>query len=339
MIIITTNNSTISEVNTRKIILAGTDYIRINLFRRSVEKNIDLILETNKEILEMNSGTKLLLDMPLNKVALGDFEDKIFQVQEGNEYILRSADYSQNCAEYIPVQIQNIAQYLRADQILMIGDGEISIQVTEILDEQNVKIRALNNGSIFYKRSINIKKEESIYENLKKYIEVLNHAHKKHVDIKYISFPYINNDINENIKNFLNSNLAYKKIKKIIKLENEQCIKDIDKIISDDFYDAVLFNRGLIGVNLPFENNCILEKKIVKKAKENKKKIFVGSNILESTVDNFLPSRAEISDLTNLVLDGVDGIQFSTETSVFTRPAYTIATAKKIIAAAKKYKV
>ena len=108
--------------------------------------------------------------------------------------------------------------------------------------------------------------------------------------------------------------------------------------MQDSFFDKILLDRGELGVNMPYEQVGTLQKSLCQKAKNCDKKVIISTQILESTINNYTPSRADILDLTNLVLDDAYGIMLCRETGINARPAYTISTAKKIIAEAEAYK-
>lgn len=329
--IIASSGTHLTEERTRKILLSGADIIRVSLLKRSPEKNIDLVKKIQDTIDDLNSSAKILLDLSFNRVILGDFGTKMLAVREGEEFTCKSATYSADCAEFIPIQVENLGKNVKPNQTLIIGDGEVALEVTEIIDHDTIKVRMLNNGILQYMRPINIQSDQNIGDISKKYVEIVNRI-KDYIDLRFISIPYIDRSTNEKIKDELGRPLnKIRKLKKIIKIGSIGSLRDIDSILADPFYDMVIFNRGLAGVNFPYEKIGLMQKEIVKKAKKHKKAVIIFTDILESTMKNFIPSRADILDLTNMVLDGVDGIQFGVETNGYARPAYTISVAKKII--------
>lgn len=336
MFIISSTGTQFTDERTRKMILAGTDIIRINIARRTMEENRRLIKETQEVINDLHSDTKILIDMPYNKIMLGDFDIKIFAVRENEEFICKSATYTQDCNQFIPIQIQKLGERVRLNQIIIIGDGEVAMQVIEIVDAETIKIKILNNGVLRYMRNINIAFEhnDEMCEKYHKTLEAL-----ADLEFHYFSVPYINQNFNDLLKKRINDIIANKGlyIKTIIKIEDMAGVSATPLIFSDPFYKMVVLNRGEIGVNLPYEQMGIIQKEIVTQAHQYKKSIIIGTNILESTVKSYIPARADILDLTNMVMDGVNGIQFSIETGVFARPAYTISTARKIINEIEKH--
>ncbi len=327
-----------SEDKIRKIVLTGADVLRYNFSYRTPKKNIEYIKNALKITEELHSDTKILIDMPIPKIRLGDFDIKSFGVREGEKFLFKSAGFTSDCNEFIPVQTQELGKKIKLHQNITIGDGEISIHITNIIDNDTVEGTILNNGVIRYNKSFNIENDFDTEKFLKQYSEIFNEI--KNIRTHYIAMSYINEDINKKIKNlsFWEESLDREKIKKIIKIENKTALDDIEKIIRDDFYDYILIDRGELGVNTPFELLGLIQKKLIDLAKNNKKGIIISTQILESTINNYIPYRSEITELTNLILLGVDGIMLCQETAVGSRPSYSISVAKKIINEVQKYK-
>lgn len=334
MLIIATIGKHQTEQKTRKLILTGADILRFNFSRRTPEQNIEYVKIAKQVVTELHSDAKIMVDFPINKIRLGDFDAKNFSIREGEELTCKSASYSPDCNIFIPIDTGKIGEKVKENQIITVGDGEIALQVTDIIDSETIKVTAMNNGLLFYMRSLNIgetKKDEEIIEQYRKICENISE-----INPDYISYSYINKETNEKIKQL--SCGKDKGIKVAIKIENKTAIDDIEEILQDPFYNMVIIDRGELGVNIPFEKLGIIQKHIVRLAKKYNKPVVVSTQILESTMNRFIPSRAEILGITNLVADGIKGMIFCRETGYYnTRPAYTVSVAKKIIAEAEKY--
>lgn len=337
MLIIATVGLHDIERKTRKLILTGADILRFNFSRREPQENIEFV-KTAKQIGdELHSDVKILVDMPVKKIRLGDFDIKTFAVRENEEFTCKSAPYSPDCNDFIPVDTKKLGERVNLNQIITIGDGEIAIQVTEIIDSETIKIRVLNNGIFQYMRTFNIKTINETDSFIEDYVEIINKL--KNVNIQYIAISYVDKNTNEKIKQlpYLGKERP-EKLKVIAKIEDLESIKDAELIFQDNFYNMVLMDRGEVGVNIPFEKLAIAQKKLTNLSKKYKKPLIISSQILESTINNFIPNRSEILGITNMVLDNIQGIMFCKETGFQTRPAYTISVARKIIEEAKKHK-
>jgi pyruvate kinase len=334
IIISTVGHTSLTEDKIVRMILAGTDILRFNFSYKIMRENYEHIQRAQHLIEELNSTVKILIDFPLNKIRLGDFDIKVYSVRENDIITLKSAPFSPDCHQFIPIDIDNLGKKVYIDQVITIGDGEVSIQIIEILNNDTIKAKVLNNGMIHYMKTINcghfIDDEAllNIYKDIIKNIELINPD--------YVAVSYVNSIFNEKIKQIINESSISPKV--ILKIEKGIEENELEKICTDNYYRKILIDRGEMGVNLPYEKLMESQKKIIKTAKKFNKPVIVSTQILESTITNFIPSRADVLDLANIVMDGASGIMFCMETASTLRPAYTISVAKKIIFDAERYK-
>lgn len=318
----------------KKIILSGADILRYNFAYRIIEDNIEYVQTAQKIIDELNSSVKIMIDFPINKIRLGDFSERLFPIKENDKLTFKSATFSPDCNEFVPVEVQKLGEKVKKYQTITIGDGEIALQVLEIIDINTIKVLVLNNGIIKYLKTFNINyhlDEKTLLEHYRCIIKKIKDLNPYYFAISFISDEF-SNEVKKIIKN---SNVHFKTI---IKIEKEISKEKAIEICNDQFYDIILIDLGELGVNMPYEKLGIFEKKLIELAKQYKKPIWISTQILDSTVNNYIPNRAEIYNLTNLVMDGVEGIVFCHETTVGQRPSYSITVAKKIINQAKKSK-
>jgi len=323
-----------AEDKVKKIILAGADILRYNFSYRNTEENLGYVRVGKKAIESLNSSVRLMIDLPNDRVRLGNFSLRLFGVRENEEFIFQTATFSPDCNQFIPVQLPKIGEKVKQDQTIIIGDGEIAIQVMEIINADSFRARILNNGILEAMRGIGLKQDV----NEKKYLKNFETRLKKikEANPNYVAIPFVNPDIEKKVRSLDIWNDWHTKI--ILKIDNEYGLEHFDRICEDDFYDMVLLDRGEIGVNMPFAKNAVIQKQITERAKNHNKPLMVSTQILESTIDNLIPNRSDIADLTHLVWDGVSGILLCRETGVGLRPAYAISVAKKIIEEAENYK-
>jgi len=192
----------------------------------------------------------------------------------------------------------------------------------------------LNNGIIKYTKTLNIRYSIEDDQFLKYYEEIF--AELSDIKFDILAIPYINPEVNQQIKEMVAKKT--KDVKVMIKIEKIIDQLELKKICQDQYYSMIIIDRGELGVNAPYEKINIYQKEIIRIANEEKKSVLVTSQILESTMNNYIPNKAEISDLTNMVLEGINGIILCHETAIGMRPAYTISVAKKIIHESEKYK-
>ncbi len=318
----------------RRMILAGADILRFNFAYAAIPTNIQRIKIAEDIINELNSSIKIMIDLPPRKIRLGDFDLKTFAVRENEEFIFQSASFTLDCNEFIPVQVPKLGEQTYINKTITIGDGEVAIQVIEILSVNAIKARILNNGLLQAMKGFNI--EYRVDENL-----ILNHYRAvieamAEIYPQYIAVPFVDPSVNEKIKTIFP---AGQDSKLIIKIEGIEGMNHIDKILQDPFYSMVLVDRGELGITVPYEKVGIYQKRITELAKQHKKPVIVSTQILESTMDNFIPSRSDVLDVTNMILDGVSGMMLCKETGMGKRPTYSISVAKRIIQAVQNTKI
>ncbi len=322
-----------SEEKIRKIILAGADALRYSFSYGPIEKTIDRIKIGMKVIDELNSSAKIIVHLPSNQTRLaGPHEPR--KVSENEEIIFKSASHDQPMiGEHVYVHIPELGNQVYINQITTIDHGKIALQITEIINNETVKVRVLNEGVIQSTLSIHIAQNNENEEYLNHCREVL--LKLEEIAPEYVAIPYISPSVNEKIKQL--SDFSWQP-KIIARIESRIAKENLENICQDDFYDLVLLNRGKLGLDMPFERLGIFQKEGIKTIKKYKKQAIISSQILEGTIYNYIPLRSDISDLTNIVLDGADGIMLCNETALGVRPAYTLSVARKIILEAEKYK-
>jgi len=333
-IVATVEKYLLTKDHIKKLILAGADALRFNFSYRTIEENLNFISITQQIIDELHASTKTFIDFPINKPRLGDFELKLFPVNENDELIFKSGAFTFDCHEYIPVNIPNLGDKLNAGQSITIGDGEVSIQVIEVIDRESVRVKVQNRGVIQYMKTFNISSGVNEAEILNNYSNIIQKI--KTIDHHYIAISYFNYEIFKKIVDIIHQENRNTKI--VLKIEREIAKEQIEELFQDKDVNMVLIDRGELGVNMPYYQTGIYQKNITEIAKKYKRPIIISTQILESTMNNYIPNRSEIMDLTNNVLEGIDGIMLCRETAINQRAAYTLSVAKKIITEAEKLK-
>ena len=321
-----------SEEKIRKIILAGADALRYSFSHGPMENTIARIKSGVRVIDELNSSAKIIVNLPSNQIRLaGPALPRV--IKENEEILLKSAGACALDGECIHIHAAELGNKVYINQITTIDHGKIALQITEIINNETVRARALNEGTVQANISINLPHGADDTEYLNKSKEVL--ARLEEISPEYLAIPFASPAINEQIKTL--SNFSWRP-KIIARIENRAAMENLEKICQDDFYNLILINRGKLGLEMPFERLGIFQKEAIRTVKKYKKQVIISSQILEGTIHNYIPLRSDILDLTNIVLDGADGIMLCNETALGSRPAYTLSVAKKIIFEAEKYK-
>ena len=201
LIIATVEKYLLTEDRLKKLILSGADIFRFNFSYRTIEENLQKIIETEKVIDELNSSAKILIDFPINKSRLGDFNLKLFPVNEDDNLIFKSGAYSFDCYDYVPVQIPNLGEKLKLGQSITLGDGEISLQVMEIIDKESVRVKIQNKGVIQYMKTFNILKEVDEDKIIKIHTSIIQKT--KRINPHFFAISFINHALLSSILNII----------------------------------------------------------------------------------------------------------------------------------------
>jgi len=324
-IICTVGPQTTSKDMLADMIKAGMDVVRINLSHGDhefAERIIKNIRNLNKEL---KTSVGILMDIKGPKVRLVNCKYENIYLDKGNTITLTSkhgADINKFLVSY-PDFINGIKV---GDQILL-DDGLIELKVISVT-ETDVECEALNGGSIRNNTSVNIPGVDLDLD----FLSVADKndivfAAKNNVDFIALSFVRNANDILD--VNDMLIGLKNEHIQIIAKIENESAIEDIDNIIKVS--DGVMIARGDLGVEIPIEQVPGIQKKITSKCFKSDKICIVATQMLSSMQEIPMPTRAEVSDVANAVIDNTDAVMLSGETAIGNYPIKTIEMMAKII--------
>lgn len=330
-IVATISKNSYTADKIEEIILAGATVLRYN-FSHGTPQEMREKIGVARAVIEKlgKKGTvKVMADIPGAKIRLGKFTPGEYAVEKGALVIFRSAGASEDPAEYIPVDYPKIASYIAVGQCVTCGDGELGFEVTKVIDDDAFEAKALNARHVPAMKALNLGSNMDSIEHITP--QAIDHLKGlTAIDPEWVLFS------------FVNSAAYLKKLKSLLgefnpglspyivsKIETEQGVARIDEILEET--NAAMVARGDLGLTVPIERIGIYQKNIVKAAKKAGKGSIVSTQILDSLLHYHIPSRAEVLDLTNIVMDGADGIMLAKETGISATPGYSVAVAKKII--------
>jgi pyruvate kinase len=214
-----------------------------------------------------------------------------------------------------------------------LDDGKLALEVLKTDGKKEITARVIHGGILSSKKGVNFPNTKISMPSLtEKDLEDLQFALDQNVDWIGLSFVRSARDIIE-LKHIISNRKC--KAKVIAKIEKPEAIEDIDAIIQES--DGLMVARGDLGVEIPYQNVPIIQKMLIKKCIVHAKPIIVATQMMESMINSISPTRAEVNDVANAVLDGADAVMLSGETSVGKFPIEVIRTMSNIVLEMEKF--
>ncbi len=311
-----------------QMILAGVDICRINFSHgdySQMTEVIDTIRSLNKKL---NKNVGILADLQGPKLRIGEVENNEVELVNGEE-ILITTEKCIGTAEKLYITYREFPKDVEVGDQVLIDDGKILLNVIETNKEDEVRAVIIYGGILHSKKGVNL-------PNTRISLPCLTEKDKSDLQfaldnkVEWIGLSFVRSvtdiaDLKDIIKKHKN-NFA----RVIAKIEKPEAVREIDSII--DLADGVMVARGDLGVELPMESVPILQKLIVNKCIHASKPVIIATQMMESMIENFGPTRAEVNDVANAVMDGADAVMLSGETSVGKFPIRVIQCMQKIVA-------
>jgi len=329
-IIATIGPSCISETILRKMVFSGLDMVRINFSHGTYEDYMKHIENMRKINRKYRRAIKIIGDLEGFRIRVGFFKNRKEILLEKNKTVYLVKNIYGNEKE-IPIDYKgNFLDFGKAEYVF-IDDGNIILKIKDV-DEERIKARVISGGVLKEKKGVNVPGAELKFEPLnEKDRKSIKFALENNFDFLALSFVRSKNDILN-----LKKEIGEEKIKVIAKIENREGIKNLDEII--DVSDGIMIARGDMGISIPVYEVPFVQKEIIKECKNKRKFSITATQMLESMVENPVPTRAEVSDIANAVLDGTDCVMLSAETSIGKYPVKCVKIMNEIVKFSEMYK-
>ncbi len=325
-IIATLGPATSTKIIISELIRSGVDVFRLNFSHSSkVEylRIINLIKELN---LELETNVAILADLQGPKLRVGEIENNLIHLEEGDVITF----VSQKCIgrkDHIYMSYREFPEDVNVGEAILIDDGKIKLEVIETDKKDTVRAKVIYGGPLSSNKGVNLPNTKISLpcltaEDISNAVFALEHG----VDWIALSFVRKASDILE-LKELIRKSNCDASV--VAKIEKPEALIDIDQII--DATDGVMVARGDLGVEVPFDEVPLFQKLIVEKCIRQSKPVIIATQMMESMITNFRPTRAEANDVANAVLDGADTLMLSAETSIGKYPVETINNMQQII--------
>ena len=312
-----------------KLFDAGVTMFRLNSSHGDVEmhkQNLSYIRELEKA---RNTLIPVLLDLQGPKIRIGNLDNPI-ELKQGE--VLKFRHQPERTDEIIPVDYKCMADDVTPGEKIMIDDGKIQLEVEKV-EDKIIYAKVLTDGILKQRKGINIPGSQGSLDVLTardlKFVEFAAHH-----DIDYLGLSFVReaSDVVK-LRELLHSH-GNTTAKIISKIEKPQAVENIDSII--EVSDGIMVARGDLGIEISTEKVPIVQKTIIRKANTKRKVVIVATQMLDSMIENPIPTRAETSDVANAILDGTDAIMLSGETAAGAYPIESVAMMKKIAVAVEE---
>ena len=312
----------------RKMMLAGMDVARLN-FSHGVHKEhlarIELIRSLNKKC---RRRIRILQDLEGYRIRIGSFKDrskKVVELKKRQIAYLNNRGNS-NDSSIIPFDYEGDLSDIKTGSLIYIDDGYIAVKVKS-LSKKGLQVEVVTPGILKENKGVNIPGCKLKFKDLTEKDKIdLQFGIKHKVD--YIAQSFVRNKKDVlNIKEIVDSSRFKPGI--IAKIENREGIKNIDEIL--EVADGIMIARGDMGVSLPIYEVPIMQKMIIKKCLKKKKMVITATQMLESMTEHKRPTRAEVSDIANAILDGSGYLMLSAESAVGAYPVEAVRMMNDII--------
>jgi pyruvate kinase len=313
----------------KDMIDAGVNVFRINFSHADytdVKERIDIIRELNDEF---GYTTAILADLQGPKLRVGVMKEDVV-VNPGDIITFQTAEDVPGTKERVYMNYLSFPKDVNPGEQILLDDGKLIFEAIETNGTTEVVCKVIQGGPLKSKKGVNLPQTKvSLPALTKKDIKDALFAIENHVDWIALSFVRTPKDLEE-LQDLIAKHSEHK-IPIIAKIEKPEAVENIDKIVA--FCDGLMVARGDLGVEIPAHEVPLIQKKLIHRAKTARIPVIVATQMMETMITSLTPTRAEVNDVANSVMDGADAVMLSGETSVGNYPVQVIEKMTQIIEA------
>jgi pyruvate kinase len=305
----------------------GANVFRINFSHADyddVKKRIEMIRELNEEF---GFNAAILADLQGPKLRVGVMKEEV-EVKPGDEIIFETGERFEGTKERVYMTYDRFPQDAKPGERILLDDGKLIFEVISTDKKTQVKAKVIQGGPLKSKKGVNLPNTNISQPALtEKDIEDAIFAIKQDVDWIALSFVRHAEDLMQ-LRDLIKEHSDYK-IPIIAKIEKPEAVENIDKIVTQ--CDSIMVARGDLGVEVPAEEVPLIQKQLVLRAKKARIPVIIATQMMETMISSLTPTRAEVNDVANSVMDGADAVMLSGETSVGSYPVEVIRQMSNIL--------
>lgn len=304
----------------KKMILEGVDVFRVNFSHANydtVQKNIITIRELG---VELDTTIAVLGDLQGPKLRVGVMKEEVV-VEPGDFISFCTGDEFEGTSKRVYMNYDNFPKDVKKGERVLLDDGKLMFEVVETNGTDEVKTKVIQGGPLRSKKGVNLPNTNiSLPALTVKDKEDAIFAISQDVDWLALSFVRHAEDLKE-LRTLIEANCDHK-IPIIAKIEKPEAVENIDSIVAH--CDGLMVARGDLGVEVPAEEVPLIQKELVRTAKRARIPVIIATQMMETMISSLTPTRAEVNDVANSVMDGADAVMLSGETSVGKYPVQVI---------------
>jgi pyruvate kinase len=299
---------------------AGVNVFRINFSHadhEDVKERIQMIRDLNEE---HGFTTGILGDLQGPKLRVGVMSEEVV-VQPGDVITFSTGEPFKGTSERVYMNYDQFPKDVKAKERILLDDGKLIFEVVETDGEANVKAKVIQGGPLRSKKGVNLPQTNiSLPALTEKDVVDAIFACEQQVDWMALSFVRHSRDLME-LQELISKHSEHK-IPIVAKIEKPEAVENIDKIVA--YCDGLMVARGDLGVEVPAHEVPLIQKQLVLKAKQARIPVIIATQMMETMITSLTPTRAEVNDVANSVMDGADAVMLSGETSVGQYPVQVI---------------
>ncbi|MDO6516054.1 pyruvate kinase [Zobellia galactanivorans] len=311
----------------RDMMEAGVDVFRINFSHadyNDVTERIKMIRELNEET---GRNTSILADLQGPKLRVGVMASEVV-VAPGDEITFVTGEPFEGTAERVYMNYDAFPQDVKPGERILLDDGKLMFEVITTDGKEQVKTKVIQGGPLRSKKGVNLPNTNiSLPALTEKDVKDAIFAISQNVDWIALSFVRFSQDLID-LQAIIKEHTDVK-IPIIAKIEKPEAVENIDKIVA--YCDGLMVARGDLGVEVPAQEVPLIQKQLVLRAKKARIPVIIATQMMETMITSLTPTRAEVNDVANSVMDGADAVMLSGETSVGNYPVQVIEKMSSIL--------
>ncbi|HRY97616.1 MAG TPA: pyruvate kinase [Bacteroidales bacterium] len=325
-IVVTIGPASSGEEVLQSLMREGVDVFRLNFSHGAHSQQLENIEKIKRLRSTQTRNIAILGDLQGPKIRVGEIQDEPVLLKEGERIELTTEDVP-GTAQKVQVRYAALAREVKAGETILLDDGKLKLEVQETDGGKSIFCKIIYGGELYSRKGVNLPDSDLSLPSLTDK-DVQDVVFMLDNDIDWIALSFVRKA--EDVVRLKELILSRgKNVKVIAKIEKPEAVRNIDSIL--EVADGIMVARGDLGVEMPFHQIPLIQKEIVQKCLRKARPVIIATQMLESMIGNFRPTRAEANDVANAVLDGADALMLSGETSVGKFPVEAATAMQRII--------